>query len=211
MTAKNATTVDGIALAHGTRPGVAKAASGTGKAASGTGKAASGMGGSSRSPAGTVPEMSRIGEVAKLTGVTTRTLRYWEELDLLRPSSYGAGGERMYSPSDVARVTRIRNLQELLGFSLAEVRAVLDTEDIAVLDRVRSELWSEALAPARRRQLLEEGVAANDQLVARLDDTLARIQAFRDERATAGETLRESLRRAREELAAAAGDAGLAG
>ncbi|HVX19711.1 MAG TPA: MerR family transcriptional regulator [Acidimicrobiales bacterium] len=167
--------------------------------------------GSSRPPAGGVPEMSRIGEVAKLTGVTTRTLRYWEELDLLRPSSYGAGGERMYSPADVARVTRIRNLQELLGFSLAEVRAVLNTEDIAVLDRVRSELWSDAVAPARRRELLEEGVVANDQLVARLDDVLARIQAFRDERVAAGERIRESLRRAREELAAAAGDAGLAG
>ena len=49
----------------------------------------------------------RIGEVAKLTGVTTRTLRYWEELGLLQPSSYRASGERLYSPTDVARVTRI--------------------------------------------------------------------------------------------------------
>ncbi len=160
---------------------------------------------------GTVPELSRIGEVAKMTGVTTRTLRYWEELDLLRPSSYGAGGERMYSPADVARVTRIRNLQELLGFSLSEVRAVLNTEDIDVLDRVRSELWSETVAPARRRELLEEGAVANDQLVARLDDILARIQAFRDERVATGTKLRERLRQAREELATAAGDAGLAG
>ena len=156
---------------------------------------AGGVPSQSRSGHRTVPEMSRIGEVAKLTGVTTRTLRYWEELDLLRPSSYGAGGERMYSPSDVARVTRIRNLQELLGFSLAEVRAVLNTEDIDVLDRVRSELWSEGVAPARRRELLEEGMAANDQLLARLDDTLARIQAFRDERVEAGARLRPRLQR----------------
>jgi MerR family transcriptional regulator, repressor of the yfmOP operon len=160
---------------------------------------------------GTVPEMARIGEVAKLTGVTTRTLRYWEELDLLRPSSYGAGGERMYSPSDVARVTRIRNLQELLGFSLAEVRAVLNTEDIDVLDRLRSELWSEGVAPARLRELLEDGVTANDQLVVRLDDTLARIQAFRDERVEAGTRLRARLAEVRDQLAAVAGDAGLAG
>ena len=160
---------------------------------------------------GTVPEMARIGEVAKLTGVTTRTLRYWEELDLLRPSSYGAGGERMYSPSDVARVTRIRNLQELLGFSLAEVRAVLNTEDIDVLDRLRSELWAEGVAPARLRELLEDGVTANDQLVVRLDDTLARIQAFRDERVEAGTRLRARLAEVRDQLAAVAGDAGLAG
>lgn len=132
----------------------------------------------------------RIGEVAKLTGVTTRTLRYWDELGLLQPTGHGKGGERRYSPSDVARVGRIRKLQELLGFSLAEVRAVLGTEDIDVLDRVRSELGAADLPPARRRALLEEGIAANDKLLARLDETLARIRAFRDERVAAGGRLR---------------------
>jgi len=138
------------------------------------------------------PVLWRIGEVAKLTGVTTRTLRYWEELELLHPSTHRDSGERLYSPPDVARVTRIRNLQELLGFSLAEVRAVLDTEDIDVLDRVRSELKAGHLSRSRRRALLEEGIVANDQLLARLDDTLSRIRAFRDERAAAATRLREA-------------------
>ena len=172
--------------------------------------AGGGTGQSRSAVAGTVPEMARIGEVAKLTGLTTRTLRYWEELDLLRPSSYGTGGERMYSPVDVARVTRIRNLQELLGFSLTEVRAVLNT-DVDALDRLRSELWSEGVAPARLRELLEDGMTANDQLIIRLDDTLARIQAFRDERIEAGTRLRARLAEVRDQLAAAAGDAGRAG
>jgi DNA-binding transcriptional MerR regulator len=137
------------------------------------------------------PVLWRIGQVAKLTGVTTRTLRYWEELELLRPSSYRTSGERLYSPADVARVTRIRNLQELLGFSLAEVRTVLSTEDVDVLDRVRSELNSGDLSPARHRELLDQGIVANDQLLARLDETLGRIQAFRDERAASAVLLRE--------------------
>jgi DNA-binding transcriptional MerR regulator len=141
------------------------------------------------------PVLWRIGEVAKLTGVTTRTLRYWEELELLQPSSYRTSGERLYSPSDVARVNRIRNLQELLGFSLAEVRTVLGTEDVDVLDRVRSELAVGDLDPQRHRELLDEGIVANDQLLARLDDILARIQAFRDERAATAIRLRENRRR----------------
>ena len=120
----------------------------------------------------------RIGEVAKLTGVTTRTLRYWEELELLQPSSYRASGERLYSATDVARVTRIRNLQELLGFSLAEVRAVLNAGDVDVLDRVRSELKAENLSPSRHRELLDEGIVANDQLLERLDETLAEFSPF---------------------------------
>jgi len=137
------------------------------------------------------PVLWRIGEVAKLTGVTTRTLRYWEELELLQPSSYRSSGERLYSPADVSRVTRIRNLQELLGFSLAEVRTVLSTEDVDVLDRVRTELKAGDLSPSRHRELLDEGIVANDQLLARLDETLGRIRAFRDERAATAVRLRE--------------------
>jgi DNA-binding transcriptional MerR regulator len=139
----------------------------------------------------TKPVLWRIGEVAKLTGVTTRTLRYWEELELLQPTSYRTSGERLYSPTDVARVTRIRNLQELLGFSLAEVRTVLSTEDVDVLDRVRIEIKGGDLSPSRHRELLDEGIVANDQLLARLDETLGRIRAFRDERAASAIRLRE--------------------
>ena len=140
------------------------------------------------------PVQWRIGEVAKLTGVTTRTLRYWEELQLLQPSNYRASGERLYSPADVARVTRIKNLQELLGFSLAEVRTVLDAGDVNVLDRVRSELNTEHVSPERHLELLDEGIAANDQLLERLEETLARIQAFRDERVESGVRLRQARR-----------------
>lgn len=133
----------------------------------------------------------RIGEVAKLTGVTPRTLRYWEELELLHPTSYGNNGARLYSPADLARVNRIRNLQDLLGFSLSEVGAVLDTEDVDVLDRVHFELVAGNLSPTRRKALLDEAIVANDQLLARLADTLSRIHTFRDERAAIAIRLRE--------------------
>ncbi len=132
----------------------------------------------------------RIGEVAKLSDLTTRTLRYWEELGLVEPSSYGSNGERRYSASDMTRVARIRDLQRLLGFSLAEVQVVLDTEEVQVLDRVKSELHSGELSPERQRELVDEAITANDQLIARLDNTLARIQAFRDERTGTAKRLR---------------------
>src|ERR1700677_4084872 len=140
------------------------------------------------------PVLWRIGEVAKLTGVTTRTLRYWEELELLQPSSYRTSGERLYSPADVTRVNRIRNLQELLGFSLAEVRTVLGTEDVDVLDRMASELKAGDVPPDRHKQLLDEGIVANDQLLPPLDETLGRTQAFRDERAATAVKLRKRRR-----------------
>jgi DNA-binding transcriptional MerR regulator len=138
------------------------------------------------------PVLWRIGEVAKLTGVTTRALRYWEELGLLQPASRTDSGERLYAAADVRRVTRIRNLQELLGFSLDEVKAVLSTGDVDVLDRVHSELKDAEVSSSRRRALLDEAIAANDQLVGRLDDTLSRIGALRDERAAIAIRLRET-------------------
>lgn len=143
----------------------------------------------------------RIGEVTKLSGVTSRTLRYWEEQGLLHPANQGTRGDRLYSPADVARVGRIRDLQELLGFSLAEVHAVLDTEDVDVLDRVRSELGGPDPGPRRRRELLDEAIVANDQLLRRLRDTLARIQSFHDERVAAA----VRLSRARTQLDREAG------
>jgi DNA-binding transcriptional MerR regulator len=140
------------------------------------------------------PVLFRIGEVAKLTELTTRTLRYWEELGLVRPSANGNNGERLYSRADMTRVARISDLQKLLGFSLAEVRVVLDTEDVDVLDRVKSELRSGEPSPGRQRELIDEAIAANDHLLARLDDTLARIQAFRAERVATAKRLRTRRR-----------------
>ena len=129
----------------------------------------------------------RIGEVAKLCGVTTRTLRYWEEIGLVAPSEQRHGSERVYTGPQVERAQRIRELQSLMGFSLAEIRAVLETED--VLDRVRHAYRANA-RPELRRRLLADAMEANDKLVARLDDTLERIKAFRDQRVAKAARLR---------------------
>ncbi len=129
----------------------------------------------------------RIGEVAKLCGVTTRTLRYWEEIGLLEPSSQRHGSERVYSGPQAERAKRIRELQELVGFSLAEIRVVLDTED--VLDKLRSAYKANARAELQRR-LLANAIEANDKLVARLDDIILGVTAFRDERVAKAARLR---------------------
>ena len=71
---------------------------------------------------------------------------------------------------------------------------MLDTEDVDVLDRVRSEYHAGEVRPDRRRELLDEAIEANDKLLERLDTTLARIGSFRDERAAKAVRLREARR-----------------
>ena len=72
----------------------------------------------------------QIGEVADRTGVTQRTLRFYEERGLLKPPSRMDGGFRLYSEDDVARVEQIKRLQSLLGLTLAEIKDMVEAEEI---------------------------------------------------------------------------------
>jgi len=72
----------------------------------------------------------RIGEVAERIGVTERTLRFYEEKGLLKPPTRMEGGFRLYCDEDVRRVERIKNLQNLLGFSLAEIKEMVEAAEV---------------------------------------------------------------------------------
>ena len=72
----------------------------------------------------------QIGEVADRTGVTQRTLRFYEERGLLKPPSRMEGGFRLYSEEDVSRVGQIKRLQSLLGLTLAEIKEMVEAEEV---------------------------------------------------------------------------------
>lgn len=72
----------------------------------------------------------QIGEVAERTGVTQRTLRFYEEKGLLNPPQRMDGGFRLYSDEDVQRIEYIRQLQQLLGFTLAEIKDMVEAEEL---------------------------------------------------------------------------------
>src|SRR5947209_9750880 len=70
-----------------------------------------------------------IEQVATRTGLTKRTLRYYEEVGLLPPTGRTEGNYRRYSESDIHRLERIKELRDLLGFSLTDIREILKAED----------------------------------------------------------------------------------
>lgn len=72
----------------------------------------------------------QIGEAAERTGLTQRTLRFYEEKGLLNPPTRMDGGFRLYSLEDIERIERIKQMKELLGFSLADIKEMIDTEDV---------------------------------------------------------------------------------
>lgn len=100
----------------------------------------------------------RIGEIASMTGLTVRTIRYYEELGLLKAGRTGRG-QRWYSESDVIYLRRIIELKEL-GFSLDEISKIIklkseddsgDKRRIELLAAYRAK-WSEA---AERKKRIE--------------------------------------------------------
>ncbi len=89
-------------------------------------------------------QLLRIGDVAKKTGITLRTLRYYEELNLIEPDNRTKGNFRLYHPKVIQRVQFINSLKKL-DFSLEEIREILGTAnsfqtDKEVVQRTRQAL-----------------------------------------------------------------------
>lgn len=80
--------------------------------------------------------MLSIGEFSRLSRVSPRMLRYYDAMGLLRPAHIGAeNGYRYYDEGQLARLTRIRRLQEY-GFPLSEIGALLTLDEGALAERI---------------------------------------------------------------------------
>ncbi len=80
-------------------------------------------------------ELLAITEVARASGVSSRTLRHYDAIGLLRPAHVGRNGYRFYSERELARLQRILLLREL-GLGLDEIKAIVD-DDCDPLDALR--------------------------------------------------------------------------
>lgn len=105
----------------------------------------------------------RIGELARQTGLTVRTLHHYDQLGLLSPLSRTEGGHRCYTSGDVRRLHRIVALRSL-GISLEEIGTLLDGEpDPTGLLR-------------RQLDVVEERIRKASDLRARLLDVLNNLR-----------------------------------
>ena len=103
----------------------------------------------------------KVGELAAATGLTVRTLHHYEQIGLLAASARSAGGHRLYSADDVARLYRICLLRRL-GFPLAEVGPALDDP-----------AWNLRAALGRHLAELDARLGAGRELRRRVADLLA--------------------------------------
>ena len=120
-------------------------------------------------------ELLGIGAAAARLGVSERALRYYQQLGLIHPACT-PGGLRRYSADDIARVTRIRELQDLLGLNLDEIAIVLSREDR--MAEIRLTYHDERTSPALRRELIEESLSLQEGLRATVEAKRAALTGF---------------------------------
>src|SRR4051812_27526351 len=103
----------------------------------------------------------RVGELARRTGLTVRTLHHYDAIGLVRPSRHTAAGYRVYTAADVARLQQVLSLRQL-GFSLEEIRECLDRPGFSPREVVGLHLARLREQIELQRKLCErlEGIAA---------------------------------------------------
>ena len=131
----------------------------------------------------------QIGEVAERTEVTQRTLRFYEERGLLKPPTRMDGGFRLYSESDIQRVERIRRLQKLLGFALAEIKEMVDAEEVkmqlkadyrpeAALSQKKNQVLRAIEVTERQHDLIRQKVSALTDMQSKLEERLTTFRGW---------------------------------
>jgi len=135
----------------------------------------------------------RIGDVARMVGTTTRTIRYYEEMGLL-PEAGGrpSGGHRLYTGEEVARLQEVMRLKELLGLTLEELRELLAVEEARA--EVRAELRRENVSPTRRRELLVEAGGHIDRQLELVRHRAAELAKLSEELSDTRKRVRRKIR-----------------
>jgi MerR family transcriptional regulator, copper efflux regulator len=111
-------------------------------------------------------ELMQIGEVAERTGLSLRTIRYYEEVGLIEPSARSQGGFRLYTDADVERLQVVKRMKPL-DFTLDQMRDLL-----TIIDRLAK---PGKLAKAERTQLLGNLLAYREQVRDRREALMAQL------------------------------------
>ncbi|WP_232185678.1 MerR family transcriptional regulator [Cohnella silvisoli] len=100
----------------------------------------------------------KVGELAKLSGLTVRTLRYYDQIKLFSPSHFTDTGHRLYNEEDLVRCQRVMSLKEL-GFSLDQIKELIESPEFNPEEVIRVQL-----------ERLNEAIRIQEQLRVQLEN-----------------------------------------
>ena len=105
-----------------------------------------------------------IKEIAELAGVTTRTLRYYDEIGLLAPADTGGNGYRYYDQESLLRLQQILFFREL-GVPLSDIQTMMSLPDFSLMEALEN-----------HRKALQARASRLDRLIDTVDQTIATIK-----------------------------------
>ncbi len=108
-----------------------------------------------------------VKQVADLAGVTTRTLHYYDQIGLLRPTVVGENGYRYYGDNAVLRLQQIMFFREL-DFSLAKIQSIVDDPAFDLTDALQS-----------HKRLLQQRLGRLSDLIQTIDKTMLHLKGAR--------------------------------
>ena len=117
----------------------------------------------------------RIQEVAAALGLTTRAIRYYEEVGLLEPAARSEGAYRLFDEDDVERLRFIKGLRDDAGFSLAEIGRLLEDEAARTRNRARFRTSRDA---AERRAIVDDALDRVRRQIESLQEKQERLAAM---------------------------------
>lgn len=139
----------------------------------------------------------KIGELAKRTGLTVRTLHHYDNIGLLQPSSHSDSGYRLYNRDDMTRLYRIQSLRRL-SLPLADIQRLLDNEGASLSGLIAShidELEQQAQqALALRKHLLAMQQHLGGRQEPTMDDWLTALERMVNSRKYFSEAELDQLR-----------------
>ncbi|MEN8613866.1 MerR family transcriptional regulator [Dehalogenimonas sp. THU2] len=116
----------------------------------------------------TQPATYATGELARLSGVSARTLQYYDKIGLLKPESYSGAGYRRYDEAAALRLQQILFYREL-GLELSAIKAIMDKPNFDMLAALQS-----------HRELLEMKSERLGELLATVDKTIRKLKGEKD-------------------------------
>jgi len=114
-----------------------------------------------------------VGELSEKTGISTRSIKYWEEKDLIQPDARSEGGFRLYRESFVEICQRIRELQ-LFGYSVEELKNM----NLLLLpgERLQEEAFS--FPEEKKEKILEEFTSQQKTLIEKISELKKAIKRW---------------------------------
>jgi DNA-binding transcriptional MerR regulator len=121
----------------------------------------------------------RIGEVAERVGVTTRTIRYYEERGLLGTEATRAkGAHRLYTEVDITRLQELIRLRDLLGLTLDELVGLAEGQEARAALR---DQWAESTTDEVRARIVEESIDVVERQLELVRGRQQRLAEFADQ------------------------------